>query len=464
MPSLDKLYSFAPISLQNLAISLYGRRLMRQRYGREYRSAFDLYRNKTYSSLSAELSLQLSELKGFIEFAARKSPYYGRLYSKVRLDRISAIDDLEQLPVVDKEALRLNIDDVYTVSPDDAIEAFTGGTTGKSLRVLFTVPDFQRRMAYLDAFKVRCGIDPFLARKATFSGRTFARGIFQSGRNIFWRDNKSYNQRLYSTFDLTQQNIPYYVANLNSFRPVVINGFVSALYCIASYVVEHDCCIDFRPKAIFTTSETLLPHHRTMIESAFGCKIFNQYASAEGAPFITECALGNLHYNLDTGIIEVKDLGNGPEMLVTSFTSHGTPLIRYRIGDTVTLTDEQCACGHCHPLVKSIDGRKVDFLFSRERGRVSLSHLADVIKGLPNCIKEMQFIQNSLTSIRVDLVADKTYDASAEEMIKNAMVFRFGTSVEIEIERVSVIPREASGKFALIKNLMEATSAGAAPL
>jgi phenylacetate-CoA ligase len=434
-------------------VSAYGRKLIKQRHGDTYHSALDHYVSKKYDWLKDERDLQDSETRKLVLHAARNSRFYRNLYSGMDIEGIRQIEDLARLPIVDKELLRENIQDVYTVSPDFGVEAFTGGTTGKSLKVLYTRDDFQKRMAYLDAYRRRCGVSTEKASIATFSGRAVARGIFQGKSKIYWRENRAFNQRLYSTFDLSDETIPYYIENLNKFSPDVLNGFVSAIYQIAGFIMKNGVSLQFRPKAIFTTSETLLPLHRAKIEAAFRCKVFNQYASAEGAPFITECVEGSLHYNIDTGVIECQDFGNGPEMLVTSFTSYGTPLIRYRIGDGVIFKDGTCSCGHCHPLVQTIDGRKVDYLVSAEKGRVSLSHLADVIKGIPNSVREMQFIQDDPAVVVLRLSVDEAlFDTAAKRSILDEMEFRFGKGTRITLEFVESIEREPSGKFALIKN------------
>lgn len=455
----ENLYALAPISVQNWMTSRYGRKLVKQRYGEPYRRDLEALLAKDYGDYRADRKLQDSRVVELVRHAVRNSRFYANLYADVDVDSISGVDDLARLPIVDKELLRANIDDVYTIRPEEGIELFTGGTTGKSLRVVYTPEDFQARMAYLDAFKVRCGIDPFAARKATFSGRSFAKGLFQGRRKIFWRDNRAYNQRLYSTFDLTEENIPYYMRDLEAFQPDVLNGFVSALHQLAVHVLRNGRRPGFQPKAIFTTSETLLPHHREAIQNAFGAHIYDQYGSAEGATFVTECRSGRLHYNIDTGVIETQDFGAGPEMLITSFTTHGTPLIRYRIGDRIVFAQGTCDCGSAHPLVDKIEGRAVDYLYSPERGRVSLSHLADVIKGLPNCVKEMQFVQEATNRVAIQLVVDDSlYGPEEDRIIVAAMRYRFGDHMEFPIRRVSAIPREASGKFALIKNLVpEAT-------
>ncbi|HET6765592.1 MAG TPA: hypothetical protein VFH27_18060 [Longimicrobiaceae bacterium] len=449
----DRIYGASPISVQNFLVTLYGRKLIKQRFGRVYAAALRHYVTKDYSNAAAEAELQNAELRRLLRHAVDHSAFYRELYAGIDVDSIRTVADLARLPVVEKEELRKNIDSVYTIRPEDGILSFTGGTTGKSLMVVYTKDDFQTRMAYLDAFKTRCGVDPLNARKATFSGRSLATGIFQGGRRIFWRANRAFNQRLYSTFDLREENLPAYLADLNRFRPEILNGFVSAIHQLAAYVQSTGTKLAFRPKAIFTTSETLLPHHRELIERVFGAPIFDQYASAEGAPFITECPARNLHYNTDTGVIEAVDTPTGPEMLVTSFTSYGTPLIRYRIGDGVRFASGTCPCGSSHPLVESIEGRAVDYLYSPERGRVSLSHLADVIKGLPNCVREMQFVQSEPRVVEVRIVVDEAgYGREAEEKIRTSMRYRFGSAMTFHIRKVDEIARESSGKFRLIKN------------
>lgn len=443
----EKVYQNSPAWIQNVIISIYGLIIFQKRYGKAYRYWFNYYIQKNYSNYEEELIYQESEFLSFLNFAVTKSKFYKNLYKDINLKAIKSLSDLSMLPIVEKELLRSHINEVYTIEEKDAITSFTGGTTGKSLQVRFLREDFQKRMAYLDAFKYRLGINQFKIKKATFSGRSL---VFNNKSRIFWRYNFIYKQRLYSTFHLTQENIPFYISDLNKYKPEVLNGFVSALYELAEYIRRNQVELQFTPKAIFTTSETLLPTHRVLIEAVFECKIYNQYASAEGAPFITECKSGNLHYNLDTGIIE-KDENN--QMIVTSFTSRGTPLIRYNIGDLIEFKDGRCNCGSSHPLVEKIEGRKVDFLISESKGKISLSHLADVIKGNPNSIVNMQFIQNKIDHIDVLLMVDESlFIPEHAEIIIRELKYRFGDEMTINLKKVQEIPKEKSGKYSLIKN------------
>lgn len=453
MTKLDfkKIYQKSSVRFQNFIISVYGYKIFKQRYGKIYYEEFDRLIKKDYSNINIEKNIQNNKLHNFVNFAVDNSSFYKHLYKNIDVSNIKTVSDLHKLPIVDKETLRASIEDVYTIDPSKAIESYTGGTTGKSLKVLFTKEDFQKRMAYLDAFKYKIGIkDPFKIKKATFSGRDLIGN--QKKKTVFWRYNAAYNQRLYSTFHLTETNLPYYLKDLNSFKPEILNGFVSSIYEVAEYIKRNDIVLQFHLKAIFTTSETLLPHHKSLIEEVFKTKVYNQYASAEGAPFVTQCSEDNLHYNLDTGVIENIVIEGHPQMVVTSFTTHGTPLIRYNIGDAIIFKEGECTCGSSHPLVNRIEGRRVDYLESREKGKVSLSHLADVIKGIPNSIIKMQFHQISIDEITLFFVVDKnSYTVAHSNSIIYEMHNRFGKQTKINIEIVEDIPKEKSGKYRLIK-------------
>jgi len=448
-----RIYNNAPIAIQNLIISVYGIKLFLNRYRKVYKKEFEMLKNKDFSILENEQKEQLERLSAFVTFAKDNSPYYKESLRNYKSP--TSLSELSKLPILEKESFRSRITDFYTIQEAEGLAAFTGGTTGKALKVLYTTEDFQKRMAYLDAFKHRLGINVFKVKKATFSGRELIPNG-KNSRNVFWRNNWMYNQRLYSTFHLNNQSIPYYIQDLNSLKPGVINGFVSALNELAIYIIQNKIELSFKPQAIFTTSETLTDWHRTNIETAFSSKVYNQYASAEGAPFITECEKGKLHYNIDTGVIEVLESDYGKEMLVTSFTTHGTPLIRYRIGDLIEFEEGTCTCGLSHPLVKKIEGRNVEFLMASKGNKVSLIHLADVVKGMPNSIIKMQFIQSTLGQLEVKIVKDDIlYSANHEKSILDKLTYRFGSEMDIELNYVKDIKKEASGKYLLIKNLIK---------
>ena len=189
----ERIYSLLPAWAQDVAVTAMGARLALQRYGAEYWR----YKKRLpgiYSlPLDNALSLQLDLLRNFLMFAKRSSPFYAELYKGFDPSSLQSLAALKDLPTIDKETLRRNVERIYTVPRLLAIEGHTGGTTGKSLVVRFTRKDIQRRMAELDYFRERFGARHGM-RRATFSGKHLIPDKDERKR-IFWRTNRMLNQR-----------------------------------------------------------------------------------------------------------------------------------------------------------------------------------------------------------------------------------------------------------------------------
>lgn len=441
---LEKIYEKVPVWMQEIMVTGYGLKTYLERYSGNYKKYKKEYLEKKYENYIFEEKYQIEELKRLLKHAKEKSKYYSEKLKNIDINEIKSLDDLKKIPILEKEELRKNIEDIVTVYE---LKNNTSGTTGKSMTVYFTKDDFEKRMAYLDAFKEKYGVKLGM-KAARFSGKNL---IPEKDRvkNKYWRTNKIINQRLYSTFHINEKTLKYYINDLNEFKPESLDGFMSCIYELAKYIEENKVELKFIPKAIFPTSETVLDHQREVVERVFKCKIRNQYASSEGAPFVTECVEGKLHYNMDTGIIEE----NTGDILVTSFTSYGTPLIRYRIGDRMIFSKEKCLCGSSHPVIERIDGRNTDYLYSKERGKINAANMSNVIKYIPNAIKNIQFIQNVEDEIIINIAIDKErYLEKYDEEILKEMRNRFGLNMKFTINKVDEIPKEKSGKYRYIKN------------
>lgn len=445
---LERIYNRVPIWLQEFMITGYGLKTYFERYTGNYKKYKEFYLKNDYSSYNKELENQINELNSLLIYAKKNSKYYEKVLKNIEIGNIAQIKDIEKIPILEKETLR---EEINSIINKKEIKSNTSGTTGKSMTVYFTKDDYEKRMAYLDAFKEKHGIKLGM-RAARFSGKNLIPHGFEKS-NKYWRTNKVINQRLYSTFHMNNNTLKYYVQDLNKFKPLSLDGFVSSIYELAKYIKDNKIQLKFKPLAIFPTSETVLDYQKSLIEEVFKCKLRNQYASSEGAPFITECVEGNLHYNMDTGIIERSENG---EILVTSFTSYGTPLIRYRIGDSIEFSKEVCKCGNAHPIVKHIDGRKTDFLYSSERGKINAANMSNVIKYIPNAVKNIQFIQLKKEEIIINIAIDKVLykDEYDLEIIKE-MENRFGKNMKFIINKMDDLPREKSGKFRYIKNNLD---------
>jgi phenylacetate-CoA ligase len=252
---------------------------------------------------------------------------------------------------------------------------------------------------------------------------------------------------------MSDENLKYYIDKLKKFNPVYIDGYPSAIYILAKYLERNGAVGYVTPKVILTTAETLLDNQRDVIERIFKTKVYNQYASTEGAPFITECEYGNLHINPESGIFEFlkpdntpADFGEIGQLVVTSFLTKAMPLIRYKIGDLAIKKAGDCDCGRKMPLVEKIVGRVEDMLYTKQRGYVG--RLDPIFKKLPNSIIEAQIIQDDVDQITILIVPDyTTFQSSHLDTLEEELKYRLGSDIHITKEIVERIPRGPAGKF-----------------
>lgn len=446
--NLMTIYNHSPILIQNILTTVQGYRLKRVRYSKFYKTALDEYLKRNYSDLDALKEYQRERTAELLRFAVKNSPFYREFYSGIDVERAIREGDLSLLPILDKETVRSNSERIYAIAPKEGLFSDTSGTTGTSIRILHTKEDTQRRMAYLDAFKHRAGFIHMKMKRASFSS---AKVVPRSqSKKVFWRDNLSIKQRIYSGYHCQGDNLPYYVQNLDKYKPESMDGYPSAMYELAKYIISHNIQLSFTPIAIFPTAETLLPHYREAIEEAFKCPVYDQYASSEGAPFIVQCKNGKLHYCMDTGIIEFENDGR---MIVTCFETHGTPLIRYDIGDSAYLAEDQsCDCGCRMPIVSRIEGRGGDYILSPTKGKFTAIYLSLVSAEFKGCMKAMQFIQNEVGAVDVYLETDEKYNPEMNKIIVDKLHYSMGDEMNIRIHVVDSIPKEPSGKFRFIIN------------
>ena len=418
----------------------------RQRRGSEYHLWREYLASVIHMSEGEVQSLQTKALAEFLEYAVTQSKWYAKFEGSCSLG---------DFPVLTKQDLVGHLDMIATLKEFEAEVSYTGGTTGASLKVLYRNADTQQRFAMLDWFRSLYGWE--LGKKtAWFSGKTLARDK-DIRRGICYRDDWINRIRYFSTFHINERNFEHYWNGLVSFEPEFIVGFPASVIEICRIAQNRGMVLPKPVKAYFPVAETVLPEHREVARQVMGCNVYDQYASSEGAPFILECPHRRLHIHPLSGVFEVVDDRLDPartgEVLVTSFTTHGTPLIRYQIGDRLVLApeDSACGCGWPFPIVEQIEGRNSDFLWSPELGRINLGNLSNSTKGVEGLIC-FQAVQNEPDEVTVLVVGDRSYDKQQEKKLEEALRLRTGSSVSISIVQMPEIPREASGKFRIVKN------------
>jgi len=458
MAIVDKIYARLPIPFQHVAASTQGLkfRLVRSN-DRLVRERLEFLKRSEYWSAEQHAEYQSAQLRETIRHAFENVPHYREL--RVRLgigvEDVKDLDDIRKLPILEKTDVRGNekrfVDDRTKYRRINL--AFTSGTTGTPIVIHSCAADFARRWGHVARLRSWAGLaDPIHPRRAQFTGRNIVPVGQAPDRHVYWRHNWADRALLMSTTHISPRTAPYYAEALRRFEPELIDGYPSAVSMIARIALAQGLELP-RPKAIITSAETLLDEDRAVMEEAFGCRVYNQYAASEPSCFWSTCEAGSMHIHPEYGISEVVDENGTPvppgvegDVVVTSFLSRVFPLIRYRLGDRAVLAPPgiKCACGREMPVVAMVVGRRDDIIYVPERGFVG--RLDPVFKGSMPII-EAQIVQEELERIVVKLVPAKGWDQAHEAALLSNLRAKLGTRVAIEIEIVEEIPRGANGKF-----------------
>ena len=455
MSLASRLYAASPVWLQNTALTAYGWRLRSRRYGGIHSAVLaELLREQWHDRDEIETS-QLTRLNHAVA-AARVAPLYA---NKGLPDRpLQSLEDLRTLPLVEKAELRQPRHRLVAESQSRRLlEIHTGGTTGTPLSIYCDRAVLQRNYAFFERFRRWAGIEPGEA-VATFAGRT----ILPAGqeRPPFWRRNAAGNAWLFSSYHLGPDTLSAYVTALTRIAPALIDSYPSNLAILARYMLDQGIS-SVRPRAIITSSETLLPSVRDLIERAFACAVFDHYGAAEMAALITQCDHGSYHVNPEFGIVEIlRDgvpvaAGERGEIVATGFINPIMPLIRYRTGDSAVAGGSRCACGRAFPTIERLEGRMDDYLITPE-GYV-IGRLDPVFKSATS-ILETRIVQDDVDHVRVELVPGSGYVVEQGESIVTELQKRLGPNMRIDLELVSSLPRTTGGKLRAVVNLVKPSS------
>ena len=127
-----------------------------------------------------------------------------------------------------------------------------------------------------------------------------------------------------------------------------------------------------KPEALWSGGETLSDGERAEISQAFGCTVVDGYGASECMQIAHDCGHGCLHLNSDWVVLEPVDehgravpTGTASHtVLLTNLANQVQPLIRYDLGDSVTLLRHACSCGSPFPALR-VSGRRDDILALR---------------------------------------------------------------------------------------------------
>lgn len=446
MSILLSVYHRIPSWSRNLGASLRGHYLNRWRYDSNTERLVEQALERDFWTAEQWSEWKQARLSFILNRAATRVPYYRELWSRRRREGDNASwEYLENWPILDKQTLRQRSFDI--VADDRQREKMfhehTSGTTGTPLNLWSSKETLKLWYAL---FEARCRRWYGVSRRdrwAIIGGQLIA--PVQKRKPPFWVWNSAMNQLYLSSYHLQPDLAGHYLDAIARYRVRYIYGYSSALYSLAQEILNQR-----RREAmdvVITNAEPLYDYQRETIAEAFGCPVRETYGMAEIVAAASECEHGRMHQWPEAGVIELDGssrTGNAPrDLICTGFLNPDMPLIRYRLGDSGTFSNEKCGCGRNLPLINRIEGRTDDILYTSDGRRVG--RLDPVFKAELN-IREAQIIQRSLRTIIVKYIPADNFDQKTVGKLRDGLRERMG-DVDVVLEEVTEIPRTARGKF-----------------
>ncbi len=389
---------------------------------------------KSYIELQ---TLQNEKLKELLCFLKKYNPYYRHLIANNEIDLSSInVDTLSQLPSITKDELILYNSSLHSVFKFNKVfKCETSGTSGQVLK-------FNKNEKW-DSF----------TRASMMRGYSWF-GINPWDFNIyFW----GYNTKCFSKiklrildklvnrwriFNFDKKSISTLEHKIKN--SVFIEGYSSMIYELSKMVVTKDFNAA-NLKMIKGTSEKIFPHYQKSVHEAFGMKMISEYGAAETGIIAFECPEGNMHINMEGVIVEVNERN---EILVTNLYSYSFPIIRYKLGDVVSLANinETCKCGLHHPILNEVTGRigKSIHGFTRNFPSLTLYYIFKNIYFNNNIEINYQAHQNSKGNL--DIWLDVEISEFLSNLIKHEAFKYFEQEIEIKLTFSNRF-REVEGKL-----------------
>lgn len=445
---LEHILLNSPHPVRTLAANMKSWQLDRMRRGG---NAFELrqqYGPLQYRAMSLE-AIWREQNRRFLNLLSRATKYtpYYKPWAQDFIE-IRSIDQIVQLPTLTKSQAREAGTQLYDseLQRKTHYTGHTSGTTGSPFTFKWTLDALRIRYALRDNFYALHGFDFSSEVNLRLGGRLFV--PTSQRKPPFWIYDRVTKQLMFSLYHMSDDNLTCFIDPLLRHQPTSVTGYPSAIYLFAKFCGEHQ--IDWRPKGVFTDSETVLDHHRKTISSVWDCKIHDSYGMEVGW-IAGQCEHGKYHLSPLTSIVEILDESGRPvvpgelgEIVATDLTNPLMPLIRYRTGDAGAWSASTCPCGWNTPTLESIEGR-VDDVVVLPNGR-KIGRLDHVFKQASH-IRECQIIQETPGQFVFLVVPDEGYSSVFEKKILKEAYARLGSDVTIVVKHVNAIERTSGGKF-----------------
>lgn len=395
---------------------------------------------------------QEGKLRALVRHAYRRVPYYKRLLDGLGLrpEDIAGLDDLPRLPLLSRAVLQ-------GASPGellaeglrarDCVAVSTSGTTGEPLKMIYRRRDWTvMNLTWVRAF-LAAGMSPRHKRAAFVGRRERAEGRHWYERLGLWR-----------RLDVSTWLDPgTWVEAVRGFRPEALVGYTMTLRVFAE-AVRAAGAADIRPRFVFSTGGALGHGTRRILRDVFGAAVVDVFASVEGGCLAWECpTCGGYHVSQDTLIVEVLKDGRpaGPgesgEAVITNLHSWAMPLIRYRTGDQVVVSEREPVCGRKLALLSGLQGRINDCIVFASGERISSQPFYFAIQDVPG-VRRWRVRQESIDRLLVEIEPGPGFDDSSARLIQAGLTDLVRGRMSVELSRVSSFPFDPDRKFRQVES------------
>lgn len=397
--------------------------------------------------------IQLERLKKTVERIYENVHFYRKKFDEIGLkpNHISSLKDISKLPFTTKDDLRENYPyGLFTVPMSKIVRIHaSSGTTGKPTVVGYTKHDMEVWIDAVARIVVAAGV-----REHDIAQISFGYGLFTGAFGLHYG-----LERVGATvIPISSGNTEKQLMVMQDFGTTVLIGTPSyALYMdeIANEINIDKSKINLRLGLFGGEGSTV--EMRREIEKKWGLFATENYGLSEiiGPGVSGECEYREgLHINEDyfypeiinpdTG--EVLPEGEVGELVLTTITKEGMPLIRYRTRDITSLIYEPCKCGRTNVRMTAVKGRTDDMLIIRGVN-VFPSQIESVLMGIDGIGPHYQIIVDKKgflddIEVHVELVDGSLLEKYSElEKLENKVKHRIFTVLGLNIRVKLVEPK-----------------------
>ncbi len=424
--------------------------------------------NKECMSREQMRKLQGERLKKLVTLVYHNVPFYRNKMQALDLspEDIQTIDDIVKLPFTTKQDLRDNYPYGLLSSPKSEIVRVhaSSGTTGNPTIVGYT----RRDLSIWSEVMSRCLTSYGVSREDTFSV-SYGYGLFTGGLGAH-----------YGVENLGATVIPVSTGNTEKHIKLIRDLNITGIACTPSYALYLAETLDkvgvskndIKLRVGALGAEPWTENMRKEIEERLGIKAFNLYGLSEiiGPGVSYECEEQNgSHINedhfypeiIDPDTLEPLEDGVTGELVFTTLTKSGMPLLRYRTKDLCTLSHEQCSCGRTNVKMGPIMGRSDDMLIVRGIN-VFPSQVESVILEIPELEPHYMLVldrKNNLDTLQIQVEVRKDFFSDdlgsmlqMKKMLGDKIKNVLSISADIRLMEPNSIPRSEGKSKHVIDN------------